>query len=375
MRIIVAPDKFKGSLSSMAACNSIAAGIRSVLPSATINLLPLADGGDGFAEVMHYYLHTQTISCSTVNPAGKAITATYQWNAAEKIAIIEMAAASGLVLLQPAEQNPLHTSTYGTGLMIRDAINRGAVKIILGLGGSATNDAGTGILAALGFCMYDAAGGLLPPNGSGLLQIDRIEPAALPAKLHIELACDVRNPLYGSNGAAFVYAPQKGADAAMVVQLNKGLEHFSRLVHRYTAHDLSGLPGAGAAGGTAYGLLSFLPATLHSGAAMVLAASGLSNFLPGAALVFTGEGKIDQQTLQGKLVQQVIQTAAPYKVPVIGLCGVLELDKATLQASGFTDVYPLVCGNTTTQIARQQAGILLEQAARHCIQQFTKKLK
>jgi glycerate kinase len=370
MRIIVAPDKFKGSLSSPEVCRCIAAGIRSVLPSASLHLLPLADGGDGFAAVLQQYLHTTTVTCVTQDPLGRPLTASYQLDENNRTAIIEMAAASGLVLLSPQEYNPLLASSYGTGVLIKDAMSRGAVTIRLGLGGSATNDAGMGILAALGFRFCDAAGKELPPSGASLQQVEKITAPVLPQHVRFELACDVQNPLLGPDGAAYTYAPQKGADAAMVQQLDRGLEHFAGVVEQHTGTSHLAVPGAGAAGGTAFGLLSFLRAVLRDGASLVLEASGLQQELPGARLVFTGEGKIDRQTLQGKLVQRVAAAAQTHRVPVIALCGMLELDAAQLQAQGIVYACSLASPGIPPAAAIAQAPGLLQQAAAHGMHWF-----
>ena len=209
MKIVIAPDKFKGSLTSFQVCDAIASGIKQASKSAETFHFPMADGGDGFAEVMKYYLKTETVACQTVDPLGRDIKASYQWNAKSRTAIIEMAVASGLALLSEAEKSPLKTSTLGTGLLIKHAIGKGAKTIILGLGGSATNDAGIGILSALGFQFRNRRDNVLYPSGGNLSAIQKVSLPTLIAHVRFIIACDVQNVLHGPRGAAFVYAPQK----------------------------------------------------------------------------------------------------------------------------------------------------------------------
>ncbi|HMO32749.1 MAG TPA: glycerate kinase [Lacibacter sp.] len=357
MKIILAPDKFKGSLTAFEVCEAMEAGIRGVLPNATVLSFPLADGGDGFGATLKHYLHTQTVPTQTVDPLGRPFAASYEWSEDKATAVVELAAASGLVLLHPNERNPLLTSTYGTGLQIRDAIGRGAHTLLLGLGGSATNDAGTGILAALGFRFFDAAGATLVPCGGNLHAIERVEvPAALPTA-HWIIACDVNNPLHGANGAAFVYAPQKGADAAMVQQLDEGLRHFERVINRYATAPVGAIPGTGAAGGVVAGLLPWLNPAVVSGIDLVMEASGLEQALPGADLLLTGEGKLDNQSLQGKVVGPLAALGRKHKVPVAAVCGIAEADVAQLQQAGISRVVQLLQPGRT-------AGYCMEHARR-----------
>ena len=330
-RILIAPDKFKGSLTSFQVCDAIATGIRQVDENAEIFLFPMADGGDGFAEVMKYYLQTDTVECAAVDPIRRIIHASYQWNATTKTAIIEMAVASGMVLLKPEERNPLKTSTYGTGVLIKDAIGKGAEKIILGLGGSATNDAGIGILAALGFQLRNSKDQSLEACGQSLVQLEKIIPPRPLPDVSIEIACDVQNILYGPQGAAHVYAPQKGADAGDVEFLDQGLRHFAEILKKQTGKDFSAIPGTGAAGGIAAGLMGFFDVALKKGIDLILDASGIKNKIRDADLLITGEGKIDKQTLQGKVVSELSQLAHNNKIPAIGFCGILDADDTMIK--------------------------------------------
>lgn len=363
MKIIIAPDKFKGTLTSMQVCENIREGLLQAGVHNDIELFPMADGGDGFAEVMKFYLNTQTIYCNTVDPLFRNIRAAYEWNASNKTAMIELAAAAGLVLLKKSEQNPLHTSTYGTGLMIADAVKKGAEKIILGLGGSATNDAGIGILAALGFVVRDKTGTVLQPVGKNLSHIKTIDlPAKLPS-LTFMIASDVSNSLYGKTGAAFVYAPQKGANENEVQILEKGLRDFAAVVKNQTANDVVAFAGSGAAGGVAAGLAAFFTLQVQSGAAVIIEAGRLQERLPGTGIIITGEGKIDKQTLNGKVVQQVATLGNRHHIPVIAVCGINELDKKTFTASGLTAVYPVENGKITKENTLAKAAVRLQKKA------------
>jgi glycerate kinase len=375
MKIIIAPDKFKGSLSSLEACKAIAEGIRQADERTQVRPFPMADGGDGFAEVMKYYLHTDTVECDTLDPLGRHITASYQWNSNTKSAIIEMAVASGLVLLKPEERDPLKTSTEGTGLLIRDAIDKGAKRIVLGLGGSATNDAGTGILSALGFVFKDSNDRSLKACGENLLQIAKIIPPPNVPEARFEIACDVQNALYGHGGAAYVYAPQKGANAEAVKLLDDGLRHFAEILKEHTGKDVSDIPGTGAAGGIAAGLISFLDVELKKGIDLIIDASGIKNEIATADLLITGEGKIDEQTLQGKVVSELSMLASERKIPVVAFCGISMATATVIDQLGLQHVVSLVSPSISTEEAMIHAkGILTSRAKEFFKDHFENKL-
>jgi len=323
MNVLIAPDKFKGSLTSFEACSAIASGIKTIDPAAGTFEFPMADGGDGFAAVMKYYMHTSTVACPTEDPLGRPLAVSLELKG--DTAIIELASASGLVLLQEKERDPLKTSTYGTGRMIQAAIDAGAREIILGLGGSATNDAGTGILAALGFQFHDKDGRPVKACGGNLRHIHAITAPALLPEIKFTIACDVQNVLYGPEGAAHVYAPQKGATPEGVTLLDNGLEHFAKLLKKNVAD----IPGAGAAGGIAAGLMGFFDVRLEKGVQLVIDSSGIMDKLPHADLVITGEGKIDRQTEYGKVVSEIALAAALHHIPVIAFCGISETGDGT----------------------------------------------
>jgi glycerate 2-kinase len=341
LKIIIAPDKFKGSLTSFEACQSIADGISQLPDKIEIIQFPMADGGDGFAQVFKHYTSSSDIMYKSCDPLGRRMQTIYQWNEKEKTAIIELAVASGLVLLEKNEQNPLYNSTQGTGLQIKDAIERGAEKIILGLGGSATNDAGMGILEALGFHFFDQRNHWLGSCGRNLLFIDKIVPPPVMPPVKFEIACDVQNVLYGPDGAAFVYAWQKGANEEEVKQLDEGLKHFATMVYQQTGRWLSAIPGTGAAGGIAAGLMGFFDVELKEGTKMIIETSGIISEIRDADLLITGEGKIDRQTNNGKVVNEIAMLGEKYDIPVIAYCGINELDENDYKGTKLRSVFAI----------------------------------
>ena len=339
MKILIAPDKFKDALSAIEVCEAIEAGIKSYNSSIEVIKFPLADGGEGTAEILRYHAGGQSIELEVLDPLLRPIKAAYGLSADGKTAFIEMAKASGLALLSQEERNCLKTSSFGTGEMILDAINRGAQKIILGIGGSATTDGGIGMAAALGFICLDRKGDPLEPVGRELINIRHIEKDTLPFKLEditVEVACDVNNPLYGPDGAAHVYGPQKGADMKAVALLDKGLQNLSEVWKTSNMGDFSKVPGAGAAGGMGAGSMAFLDAQLKSGIDLVLEQADFEGQLHDIDLIITGEGKIDDQTLFGKTIQGVCVRASRLNVPVAAFCGTLAASLETLDKLGLS---------------------------------------
>ena len=367
MKIIIAPDKFKGSLTSFEACQSISRGIRKTNKKIIVSEFPMADGGDGFAMVLKHYLKTVTINCDTVDPLGRKISASFQWNEKQKTAVIEMAVASGLVLLEEKERNPLYTSSLGTGLLINHAIDQGAKKILLGIGGSATNDGGTGILSALGFQLANEKGDHLQASGENLLLIKKIIPPSFIPAVKFELACDVHNVLHGPDGAAYVYAPQKGADAKQVLMLDHGLKNLAHVIKQQTGKDISNIPGSGAAGGIAAGLLPFFDVEMKNGIALIIAASGVEKHLPNADLVITGEGKIDSQSSAGKVVGHMAALAKKHQLDCIAFCGSMELDEIAVRRLGVKEIITLMDERTGREDAVINAATLLEEKASQMI--------
>lgn len=369
MNVLVIPDKFKGSLSGTEVIQAIQQGLRQHDPTIETHAITASDGGDGFLDAIRKSNDAvEVVRCETTDPLGRPIVAEYGIDPGRKSAYIEMARASGMELLDPSERNPLRTSTLGTGLLLVDAIGRDVHNVYIGLGGSATNDGGIGIAQALGFRFHDAGGASLPPSGGSLEQIDSIDSSAVnPALQHVKVYAinDVANPLLGPEGAAAVYAPQKGADPAMVVQLENGLEQLQRIVCRDLHIDAADVPGAGAAGGTGYGLKAFLDAEFLSGIEFVLSLTGIETLLAGGSIdwIISGEGKIDDQTGYGKLVRGVAEVGQKYGVPVIALCGAIALQHKTIGDLGLTKVIAIHDPTRPLEYTMQHAKELLVEAA------------
>ena len=338
MKIIVACDSFKGSMTSAEAGEAAADGLRSVMPDAVVTVVPVGDGGEGTAQALAQALGASAVSCMAHDPAGRPVSTHYYIYGTT--AIIETAAASGLTLLSPAERRPLEADSSGTGELIADALRRGCRKIIIGLGGSGTCDGGMGMLAALGVRFADVSGAPLRPCGKALEKIAAIDTSGIIPEARTAtfcLACDVTNPLTGPEGAAAVFAPQKGADAQAVERLEAGLRNFSRAAAVSTGRDMSGHPGAGAAGGIGYALMEFFNTTSSSGIDTVLDVIDFDSIIAGADLIVTGEGRIDRQTLMGKTPSGILARGKCLGVPVVVLAGSVE-DRDKLLAAGFADV-------------------------------------
>lgn len=345
-KIVLAFDSFKGSATSAEVAAAAARGIREVFPAAEIAVVPVADGGEGTVAAISAATATRTVECTVSGPAGEAVNASYAITADGTTAVMEMAAAAGLTLLPEHMRNPLDTNTAGVGQMVRHAIGAGCRSIIMGLGGSATNDAATGMLAALGVRFLDAGGNTLAPCGRNLERIARIDTSGLLpalAGVRFTLACDVRNPFCGPDGAACVFAPQKGATPRAVRQLDEGMRAYAGVILRSTGMDITDIPGAGAAGGMAGGLLPFLNAEIKSGIDTVLDAIGFSDTLAGADLVLTGEGRIDSQSAMGKAVGGILCRASARHIPVVALAG----DVRAASLPGLTAAFSIQQGPTT----------------------------
>ena len=345
MKILIAPDKFKGSLTAEEVTEAIAEGIRSVDPEIESIKFPLADGGDGTASILTNHFRGEFIHINVNNPLFEIIETVYGYAESIKTAFIEMSSASGLRLIPKEKQNPLYTTTLGTGEMIRDAINRGAKRILLGIGGSATNDAGTGMAVALGYKFLSRKGDELKPVGENLEAIHSIDDSNLlfnPSEFDIQVACDVDNPLYGKKGAAYIYSPQKGATPDTVKKLDKGLRNFARIIKEKYGTEISYLPGAGAAGGLGAGAVVFLNARLRPGIELVMDITEFEKQLESIDLIITGEGKIDEQTFRGKVINGVTKLAGKYNIPLLAVCGELMLNQKKLENHGIKSVQSLV---------------------------------
>ena len=297
----------------------------------------MADGGDGFSTVMKHYLHTETRYVGSVDPLGREIIGSYEYNPREKIAIIEVANCSGLVLVNN-EKNPLQTSTFGTGIQVKHAIDSGCDRILLGLGGSATSDAGMGILYALGFVLLGENDVKIEPGGGNMVNIRKILPPPVFINAKFEIACDVNNPMYGPEGAAHVFAPQKGADKYSVEILDRGLRNIADIIFRQTGKDVSSFPGSGAAGGIAAGLSGFLDVQMKEGIRMIMDASNIMNHLKEADLIITGEGKIDDQSTRGKATGTIALLGQARHIPVVAIVGRNELPERDAKRIGLTEI-------------------------------------
>lgn len=337
------PDKFKGSLSAHRVCEAIEAGVRTHFPQAAFRRFAASDGGDGFLDAVAAVRTLQRHAEPVSDPLGRPVTAEYLYDPASGEAFVELAQASGLVLLAEGERDPLRTSTLGTGELMHAALARGARTVYVGLGGSATSDAGLGIAAAFGYTIFDQNDQSLEPVGGNLARVARIglpEKGPLPEGVRVVAVNDVTNPLWGPEGAAYTYGPQKGAGPQAVEALDRGLRNLDGVVLRQLGLDYGKVPGAGAAGGAAYGLKAFLGADFVNGTEYIIRVSGLEASLQNrpADLLITGEGRIDSQSLSGKLIQGVLRLGAQHGIPVLAVCGRSELDAETLRTAGFEAV-------------------------------------
>ena len=344
MQIVVAPGSFKECLTATQVAAAIYKGIKQADPEAGITCIPLADGGQGTAEALITATGGKIIQAPSVDALNRLIQSFYGILGDGKTAVIEMAAASGLELLAPGERNPLITSTFGTGLLIKSAMEAGLTQIILGIGGSATNDGGAGMAQALGFALLDKNGKPILRGGGhlGELQtIDRFKIHPLLKNVKIKVACDVRNPLLGPSGATRVYGIQKGATPEMLKTLEANMTHFARIIQHELGKDVAGIPGAGAAGGLGAGLMAFCHSEMVSGFELISKMVNLEDRIREASLVFTAEGKIDSQTVFGKTVSGVARLAKKYKVPAIALAGMVSDDLTELYEQGLTSVFAI----------------------------------
>ena len=345
MRILIAPDSFKDALTALEVAEAIAEGLTRAMPSAAPQLFPLGDGGEGTSSILTYHNSGRIVELPVSDPLGRPHRARYGLSGDGRVAYIEMAQASGLQLLNAPERDPMVTSTYGTGEMILDAARRGVNEIVLCIGGSATNDMGTGMAAALGYRFEDAEGRLIErPAGKDLLRIASIGKEELlfdPRQIRTTVLCDVDNPLYGPKGAAFVYGAQKGAGEQAIIRLDRGMRQFAALVEAHFGRAVADVPGSGAAGGLGAGSLAFLGASLEPGIELVMRLTGFEDALRKSDLVITGEGRIDGQTLHGKLIHGICRRAAVYGLPVWALCGRLDAGPGQLRAIGLKGAFPV----------------------------------
>lgn len=356
-KIIIACDSFKGSLGSEEVGVAASKGVRMADDSIETRVVAVADGGEGTVDALVRGLDGHYASCTVGGPLGDPVGARYGISGDGSTAIMEMAQASGLTLIPESRRNPLYTSTFGTGQMIADALGRGCTTILMGIGGSATNDGGMGLLSALGVRFFDEDGSELKPSGESLEKIAAIDLSGMDSRARtatFRIACDVDNPLYGPDGAACVFAPQKGAGAEAVERLDRGLRNYARIVEKTTGRDVAAMPGAGAAGGLGACFAAFFRSTLEPGIELMLNAIRFDEIIAGADLIITGEGRLDTQTVHGKTPYGVLCAGRRQGIPVVAIGGAVTA-YAELAAAGFRAVFPVVPGPCTLAEAMDAA--------------------
>lgn len=371
MRIIIAPDSYKGSQSALAVANAMEAGVKQVFPQAQVHKVPIADGGEGTVEALVMATGGTMIQETVTGPLGHPIKAYWGILGDGETAVIEMAAASGLPLVPPSARDPRMTTTYGTGELIKAALDRNLRKIIIGIGGSATNDGGVGVAQALGIKFLDQHGAELPFGGGALGNLMCIDLTALDARLKetcLMVACDVDNPLCGEKGATAVYGPQKGATPEMVAELDAKLQHFAEIAQAATGKDVANCPGAGAAGGLGAGLLFFTNAQLRPGVEIILETTGFDQLVQDAQLVLTGEGRTDFQTAFGKAPVGVAKVAQKYNVPTVCISGGLGQGYEDVLQQGIAAVTSVAPGPITLSDCMNNAAELIETGTKRVCQ-------
>ncbi|HUV56381.1 MAG TPA: glycerate kinase [Dehalococcoidales bacterium] len=373
MKIVIAPDSFKGNLSALQVSQAIENGIRRVVPDAVTDIVPMADGGEGTTQALVDAVGGEIIPAEVTDPLGGRVIAHWGLMSDKTTGVIEMATASGLNLVSPGKRKPLVTTTYGTGELIRAALDRGCRKLIVGIGGSATNDGGAGMAQALGAKLLDANGAQLAFGGAALADLDRIDITNIDPRLadcDIRIASDVTNPLCGPQGASAVYGPQKGATKEMVKQLDAALAHYADIIKRDLGIDIRDVPGAGAAGGLGAGLITFLKAKLLPGIEIVIQATGLAKHLKDANLVFTGEGRIDSQTACGKVPVGVARKAKTFGLPVIAIAGAIGDGYQAVYEQGIDAVFGIAPGPISFNQSLAEAERLIADVAERALRLF-----
>jgi glycerate kinase len=366
MKIIIAPDSFKGSLSALEVCENIEIGIKKVLDSTEIVRVPMADGGEGTVQSLVDATGGKLISLRVKDPLMRSIDAFYGILGDGNTAVIEMAAASGITLLSKDERNPMETTTYGTGEIIVHALDMGCRNFIIGIGGSATNDGGAGMLHPLGVKLLDGNGYEIGFGGGNLDKLCSIDLSEIDSRLklcNIVAACDVDNPLCGEKGASYIFGPQKGADESMIITLDNNLSHYADKIEEYLGVSIKNYPGAGAAGGLGGGLLAFLNAKLQPGINIVIETTSLEDKLKDADLVITGEGMVDYQTQYGKTPYGVAKLAKKYNIPVIAIAGGIGKDAEDLYSKGFDSIFSIVDKPMTLEDAMENSELLVQKTA------------
>lgn len=368
MKIVIAPDSYKESLSALDVATAIEAGFREIYPDAEYLKVPVADGGEGTVEAMVAATQGRVEQVRVTGPLGEPVEAFYGLSGDARCAFIEMAAASGLESVPPARRNPLLTTSWGTGELIRHALDAGVTQIIIGIGGSATNDGGAGMVQALGAKLLTAEQQQIAPGGASLSSLAQIDLSELDPRLadcQIDVACDVTNPLTGPQGASAVFGPQKGATAPMIERLDSGLQHYAQIIARDLDIDVLSLEGGGAAGGMGAALYAFCGAKLRPGIEIVTDALQLAELVADADLVITGEGRIDSQTIHGKVPVGVAKVAKQFNVPVIGIAGSLTADVGVVHQHGLDAVFSVLYSVCTLDEALANAAANVRMTARN----------
>ena len=370
MKFVLASDSFKESMTSIEACSSMERAIKKVIKDAEVIKVPMADGGEGTVDALVNATGGEFIETEVLNPLGRKIKASYGILGDKKTAVIEMAKASGIELIKREERNPLITTTYGTGELIKHAIENGIKHLVIGIGGSATNDGGCGMLQALGVKLLDKDSNEIPFGGGSLDKIEKIDMSHIHTGIKdvtFEVACDVTNPFIGPTGASYVFGPQKGADPEMVKFLDNNLKHFAQKINEYLDIDIAEVPGAGAAGGLGGALLAFLNAELKSGIELVIKYIGLEEKVQGADYVFTGEGAIDGQTIFGKTPVGVSKVAKRYNIPVIAFGGKVSDDADNLFEEGIIALFSIMRGVESLDDALKNGSSNLEKTVENVV--------
>jgi glycerate kinase len=373
--VLVAPDSFKGSLDARAVSLAIGDGVRDVVPDVRVILHPIADGGEGLLDVLLPVMGGRKMEAVVRGPLpDQRVRAAWGYVEEQRLAIVEMAQAAGLGLVPVEKRDPRITTTYGVGELIRTALDEGARSFVIGIGGSATNDGGVGMAQALGVAFLDAEGKPIAPGGEGLCGLQKVDIAALDARLRestVVVACDVQNPLAGTDGASAVYGPQKGATADVVRQLDRCLSHYRDILRQQLGVDVQEIPGSGAAGGLGAGLVVFCHGRLQSGIDLVLDVTRFDDQLRGADLVITGEGRVDTQTKFGKALSGLLRRTKSAGIPVLAVAGDVDGDRSLLIGpEGFTDLISLVNEETTLRQALADAAPLVRQRVSVMMQRF-----
>ena len=368
MKIVIAPDGFKGNLSALQVAQAIDKGIKRVVPDALTTLKPMADGGEGTVQAMVDATGGKVMTTEVTDPLGGRVSAHWGLLSDKVTGVIEMASASGLPLVPPEKRNPLLTTTYGTGELVLAALESGCRKLIIGIGGSATNDGGAGMAQALGARLLDSTGAELPSGGAALANLEHIDVTNLDSRLadcEVLIASDVSNPLCGAQGASAVYGPQKGATPEMVTQLDAALAHYADVIQRDLGIKVKDVSGAGAAGGLGAGLIVFLKAELIPGIDIVIQATNLVEHLKDADLVFTGEGRLDSQTARGKVPTGVAKRAKEFGLPVIAIAGEILDDYHIVYEHGIDAVLSIAPGPISlSQSMAKAEGLTIDTAER-----------